>query len=515
MQTYIATPGWGVVSKLGMTRIPFLSVAALAALLCSLATPALCLSVTKPASLDWDGATWVALDTLLAPDFIDGETTITNWHRDIHTTTPAGKVVIYEGGLFYSHDDGYTTTPLRRPLLVIEGNHYVEMSDGVAVYGYSASHTTSGLTLQYGDRELPLRPQNLSSPHYRKRVSGLTPVNRGLTLTADVPALRNLHDEEDSRVTLPAGGHYLARRQFIMGGVPHTLVTETSESLHSYVLESAALDAASTEAPTDETFLGKTFARLGELAETRDGLYHGNRADLQESVAVTIDFCWSLRAWETDFMHFITDNTTGTLPRHITLLMSGRWIEQHPEEMARLIALEHNPNVELTWAQHSFDHPKEGAFMNAWSPRALQQDTLRLESLMLDWGIVPSVYYRFPGLIHDSARLHAAVDLTMIALDCDSWVSSMDSDRAPTRRLARHGSILLLHGNGNEPKGITRMLRWIGEHPDWKWENVNRFVPGFNTPPDERQTTSSRADRPSREDRQTTSGLEHKLPLRR
>jgi len=41
----------------------------------------------------------------------------------------------------------------------------------------------------------------------------------------------------------------------------------------------------------------------------------------------------------------------------------------------------------------------------------------------LQWGIVPSVYYRFPGLIHDRVRLREILGIDLFPIDCDSWLA--------------------------------------------------------------------------------------------
>jgi peptidoglycan/xylan/chitin deacetylase (PgdA/CDA1 family) len=156
--------------------------------------------------------------------------------------------------------------------------------------------------------------------------------------------------------------------------------------------------------------------------------------------------------------------------------MSGRWIEQHPTEMQQLIDLSRMPGVGITWGLHSWEHPKEQPFMNTFSPAVLRRDTLRLERLLLEWGIVPSVFYRFPGLVHDAPRLRTIAGMDLVAVDCDSWVASMELNQPPHRLPATDGSILLVHGNGNERRGIERLEEWLKDNPDIRLAPIHRFV---------------------------------------
>jgi peptidoglycan/xylan/chitin deacetylase (PgdA/CDA1 family) len=183
-----------------------------------------------------------------------------------------------------------------------------------------------------------------------------------------------------------------------------------------------------------------------------------------------------LRSYERDFFRFVP-----RVPKHngdawLTLFVTGRWLEQHPEEMERLIDLSREPGVGVTWGLHSWVHPKQRPFMNDYSPQEVRDDNLRVEAELLRWGIVPSIFYRFPGLVHDEARLRAILDLDLISVDCDSWVASMARGRPPHHLQPGDGSILLIHGNGNEPVGIPRLYEWMIENPGWKWGPLNDFI---------------------------------------
>ena len=160
----------------------------------------------------------------------------------------------------------------------------------------------------------------------------------------------------------------------------------------------------------------------------------------------------------------------------VTLFVSGRWLEQHPTEMEKLVDWEQEQGAELTWGLHSWEHPKTGGFMNDFSAEDVKKDNLRVEQLLLEWGIVPTVYYRFPGLIHDPTRLKAILDLGLLPVDCEAWIAIQDG-KPPFGNPTQDGSIVLIHGNGNEPKGIARFQAWLEKHPDWNWKPIPAFLP--------------------------------------
>jgi len=87
--------------------------------------------------------------------------------------------------------------------------------------------------------------------------------------------------------------------------------------------------------------------------------------------------------------------------------------------------------------------------------------------------------------------LRAILDLDLISVDCDSWVASMRRGRPPHHLLPSDGSILLIHGNGNEAVGIPRLYEWMIENPGWKWGSLNRFIAAADTVADAATTQAS------------------------
>ena len=214
-----------------------------------------------------------------------------------------------------------------------------------------------------------------------------------------------------------------------------------------------------------------------EEAGQEAALRRGEPQQLGKTVAVTVDLCWSLRRSETRLFQTLKEVASRAKKKiHPVMFVSGRWLQQHPLEMHELVQLSLEPNVELIWGHHSWDHPKSGGFMNDYPPPQLREDTLRLERAFLEWGIAPTVYYRFPGLIHDRIRLAEILELDLFPIDCDSWLALVrQQDKGPFYYHVREGSIILVHGNGNEPAGIPPLQRWLQEHDEWEIGHLNRF----------------------------------------
>lgn len=78
------------------------------------------------------------------------------------------------------------------------------------------------------------------------------------------------------------------------------------------------------------------------------------------------------------------------------------------------------------------------------------------EQLLIEQGERPSVLFRFPGLTHDARTLGELNDLSVFPMDANGWVAKGEP--------LEDGSVVLLHGNGNEPPGVRMFLDWADEH---------------------------------------------------
>jgi hypothetical protein len=73
-------------------------------------------------------------------------------------------------------------------------------------------------------------------------------------------------------------------------------------------------------------------------------------------------------------------------------------------------------------------------------------EILETEKLLIANGQTPSVFFRFPGLISNTALMRRAADLHLIVLGAGAWLAQSPQ--------ARPGDIVLVHANGNEPAGL-------------------------------------------------------------
>jgi hypothetical protein len=69
---------------------------------------------------------------------------------------------------------------------------------------------------------------------------------------------------------------------------------------------------------------------------------------------------------------------------------------------------------------------------------------------MIEHGMLPSVFFRFPGLVSDENVFERVISHGLIPTGSDAWLAKGQQ--------AASGSIVLVHGNGNEPAGVGDFL---------------------------------------------------------
>jgi len=85
----------------------------------------------------------------------------------------------------------------------------------------------------------------------------------------------------------------------------------------------------------------------------------------------------------------------------------------------------------------------------------LDEEILNTEAALLERGLAPSVFFRFPGLVSEEKLVRDVSAYGLIIVGSDAWLGK--------GQWPRNGSIVLVHANGNEPIGVRRFLRLLRE----------------------------------------------------
>jgi hypothetical protein len=179
----------------------------------------------------------------------------------------------------------------------------------------------------------------------------------------------------------------------------------------------------------------------------------------QKGIDLTIDLCPSQRSLDRIvFTDLINEIGKVERPVPIAVSITGRWISEHPEDLNWLDSLEKTGDLSILWINHSYNHhtyknvPLKRNFMLA-PGTDINSEVLLTEIALLQKNIVPSVFFRFPGLVSDHDVYNKIISFGLIPVGSDAWLAK---GQWPT-----DGSIVLIHANGNESIGVRDFINLL------------------------------------------------------
>jgi hypothetical protein len=180
---------------------------------------------------------------------------------------------------------------------------------------------------------------------------------------------------------------------------------------------------------------------------TNAGLTHGQG----KGAFLSGDLCPSHRALDRGFLQSLEQGGTAT---PIALSVSGRWMEQHPQDFFWLRREKAEGRLAISFVNHSFHHYYRPGLPDGQNfllvPGVdMSSEILDVERLLIANGEVPSVFFRFPGLISDPALMEALLQAHLVPLGAQSWLALAPNATPP------EAAVVLVHPNGNEPFGLN------------------------------------------------------------
>jgi hypothetical protein len=167
------------------------------------------------------------------------------------------------------------------------------------------------------------------------------------------------------------------------------------------------------------------------------------------------------------------------------LEVSGRWMETHPRDLDWLAAEARAGRLTITWVNHTETHayepgrPLDENFL-LLPGTDLEAEVFGVEQRLLDRGEVPSVFFRFPGLVSSPALVDRILDLGLVPLGSSGWLAKQQT--------VRSGALVLTHANGNEPEGLALLEAWDRAHRNdlksgaWHWLGPEDLAAGGAPP---------------------------------
>ena len=279
------------------------------------------------------------------------------------------------------------------------------------------------------------------------------------------PVFKPVHDKK--------GRLWIAIRRFTEGASTSFLAVDPL-SFNTSVMEESALGGAAPDAEWKST----PYARALEIYNApSSGLQDGGlrRAAGKGGLFLTIDLCPSSKKLDMElFKAAMEQPRLEGKPLPIAIAISGMWMERHEDELAWILGMEKKGGLSITWVNHSFSHPydSESPLEENFLLKPgvdFEKEVLEDEQALLRRGLLPSPFFRFPGLVADKGLLERLKNLFLIPVGADAWLAK---GAKPVE-----GSIILVHGNGNEPEGVKRLFEFYETKKKNSGLGELRFLP--------------------------------------
>jgi hypothetical protein len=249
-------------------------------------------------------------------------------------------------------------------------------------------------------------------------------------------------------------------RSFLASGRPELLLVDP-DTLATSVVDAERWDLerlapAALRAGFADTAYGRALedARRNEGDLVDAGVTHLRPS--QPGINLTVDLCPSRRPLDRNlFLDLVEELERIESPVPVAVAVTGVWMREHPADLAWLVGLDRARRLAVTWVNHSFHHftdparPLSSNFLLEPGTN-VTEEVLATERALLGNGLVPSVFFRFPGLVSSRALVETVESFGLVPVGSDAWLAK--------GQWPGDGSIVLVHGNGNEPLGVRRFI---------------------------------------------------------
>ncbi len=179
----------------------------------------------------------------------------------------------------------------------------------------------------------------------------------------------------------------------------------------------------------------------------------------ERGICLTIDLCPSEKPLDRYlFKDILAAFNKIEKPVPLAIAVSGVWMEKHPADLRWLEGLAASAQIIVDWINHSYHHqydPRLPLHRNFLLAKGVDvnAEILNTEQKMIECGLTPSPFFRFPGLVSDQDEFTRVLAYGLIPVGSDAWLAK--------KQKPGPGSIVLIHGNGNEPLGIAKFLALV------------------------------------------------------
>ena len=260
---------------------------------------------------------------------------------------------------------------------------------------------------------------------------------------------------------IAGGGELVGLRRLRIDGLVHYLVVDPKDLSTALVPASQlSVEKRSLEdlrSDFESTPYMKALARAESRKKPQQDAGIAHSLPTEQGVVLTVDLCPSPRPLDRALFTQVIDAFKEVeRPVPIGISITGVWMSRHPRDVRWLRERVEAGDLSVTWINHSYHHafdPRRPPSRNfLLTPGVnLDAEVLRAEEAMIEHGLLPSVFFRFPGLVSDESVFERVISKGLIPTGSDAWLAKGQVPKA--------GSIVLIHGNGNELAGVRAFLK--------------------------------------------------------
>jgi hypothetical protein len=255
----------------------------------------------------------------------------------------------------------------------------------------------------------------------------------------------------------------VALRTFSIGGRGRVLLVDP-ETLETSLARAdevrlERMDPSVLRARLAETPYGRALVAGRRNEESLVGAGVSHLRTGRPGINLTVDLCPSSRPLDRRlFLTLLDELERAEQPVPVAVAITGAWMREHSEDLDWLAGLDRSRRLSVTWVNHT-DHHRTDPARPLASNFLLEPGTnvidevLAAEWALLERGLVPSVFFRFPGLVSSRMLVDTVESLGLVPVGSDAWLAKGERPGS--------GSIVLVHGNGNEPLGVRRFIELL------------------------------------------------------
>jgi len=249
----------------------------------------------------------------------------------------------------------------------------------------------------------------------------------------------------------------LNNKEYYLAANPRTLETELVP-VGKYLILKRTLSEIQKKNGSLAYF--RALGRAGENSRKRQNAGITHILCRRPGMYITVDLCPTRRPLERlFFMQLVNACGKEREPVPVAIALSGLWLKMHAQDLRWIREREQEGDIAVVWINHTYHHryqkkvPWWRNFLLDKKKNDIHTEIILNEIAMIESELLPSLFFRFPGLVSDRKLFAQVTDMGLIPVGSDAWLGK--------RQWPKEGSIILVHANGQEPLGVKRFSRYL------------------------------------------------------